>query len=50
VVEDIPKLSATGLPRFQTLLMTVYDHINTICAIIQRLCGKTNCDNSVWWA
>ena len=24
-----------GLPRFQNLLLIVYDHINTICAIIQ---------------
>ena len=23
-----------GLPRFQNLLLIVYDHINTICAII----------------
>ena len=27
-----------GLPRFQNLLLIVYDHINTICAI-QRLFG-----------
>ena len=26
-----------GLSRFQNLLLIVYDHINTICAIIQRL-------------
>ena len=26
-----------GLPRFQNLLLIVYDHINTICAISQRL-------------
>jgi len=26
-----------GLPRFQNLLLIVYDHINTICVIIQRL-------------
>ena len=26
-----------GLPRFQNLLLTVYDHTDTICAIIQRL-------------
>jgi len=26
-----------GLPRFQNLLLIVYDHIKTICAIIQRL-------------
>jgi len=35
------------LPRFQNILLIVYDHINTICAIIQRLFGKTNSDNSV---
>jgi len=29
-----------GLPRFQNLLMIVYDHINAICAIIQRLFGQ----------
>jgi len=28
-----------GLPRFQNVLLIVYDHINTICAIIQRLFG-----------
>jgi len=30
----------TGVPRFQNLLLIVYDHINTICAIIQRLFGQ----------
>jgi len=29
-----------GLPRLQSLLLIVYDHINTICAIIQRLFGQ----------
>jgi len=29
-----------GLTRFQNLLLIVYDHINTICAIIQRLFGQ----------
>ena len=29
------------LPRFQNLLLIVYDHIKTICAIIQRLFGQT---------
>ena len=29
-----------GLPRFQNLLLIVYDHIKTICAIIQRLFGQ----------
>jgi len=27
-------LGNLGLPRFQDLLLIVYDHINTICAII----------------
>jgi len=26
-----------GLPRFQNLLLIVYDDMNTICVIIQRL-------------
>jgi len=26
-----------GLPWFQNLFLIVHDHINTICAIIQRL-------------
>jgi len=29
-----------GLLRFQSLLLIAYDHINTICAIIQRLFGQ----------
>ena len=29
-----------GLPRFRNLLSKVYDHIKTICAIIQRLFGQ----------
>jgi len=28
------------LPRFQNLLLIVYDHTRTICAIIQRLFGQ----------
>jgi len=28
------------LPRFQNLLLIVYDHIKMICAIIQRLFGQ----------
>ena len=35
------------LPRFQNLLLIVYDHINTICPLIQHYLGKTNSDNSV---
>jgi len=29
-----------GLPRFQNILFIVYDHINTICVIIQRVFGQ----------
>ena len=29
-----------GLFRFQNLLLIVYNHSNTICAIIQRLFGQ----------
>jgi len=32
------------LPRFQNLLLIVYDHINMSCAIIQRLFGQ----NKLW--
>ena len=28
------------IPRFQNLLLVVYDHIKTICAITQRLFGQ----------
>jgi len=34
----------SGLPRFQDLLLIVYDHSNTICAIIQRLFRQ----NKLW--
>jgi len=30
------------LSRFQNLLLIVYDHIKTICAIILDYLGKTN--------
>ena len=33
-----------GLPRFQNQLLIVYDHINTIFAIIERLFGQ----NALW--
>jgi len=29
-----------GLLRFQSLLLIAYDHISTICPIIQRLFGQ----------
>ena len=34
-----------GLPRLQDLLLIVYGHTDTICAIIQRLFGQ----NKLWW-
>ena len=36
-VFDVVVQQLLGLPRFQNLLFIVYDHINPICAIIQRL-------------
>jgi len=36
-VYDVVVKQFLGLHRFQNLLLIVYDHINTICAIIQRL-------------
>ena len=33
-----------GLPRFQNLLLIVYDHINMIYKIIQELFGQ----NKLW--
>jgi len=36
-VYDVLVEQLLGLPRFKNLLLIVYDHINTICAIIQRL-------------
>ena len=39
---DIVAKQLLGLPRFQNLglLLVVYDHIKTICAITQRLFGQ----------
>jgi len=36
-VYDVVVKQLLGLPRFQNLFLIVYDHVNTICAIIQRL-------------
>jgi len=36
-VYDVVVHEQYGVPRFQKLLLIVYDLINTICAIIQRL-------------
>jgi len=39
-VYDVVVKQLLGLPRFQNLLLLVYDHINTIYAIMQRLCRQ----------
>jgi len=39
-VYDVAVKQLLGLHRFQNLLLIVYDHINMICAIIQRLFGQ----------
>ena len=39
-VYDVVVKRLLGLRRFKNLLLIVYDHINTICAIIQRLFGQ----------
>jgi len=34
---DVVVKQLLGLPQFQNLLLIVYDYVNTMCAIIQRL-------------
>ena len=46
-IEFVYDVVVKQLPWFQNLLFIVYDHINTICVIIQHYLGKTNSDNSV---
>jgi len=46
-VYDVIVKQLLGLPWFQSLLLIVYNHINTICPRIQHYLGKTNSDNSV---
>jgi len=41
-VYDVVVKQLLGLPRFQYLLLIVYDNINTICAISQRLFRQNN--------
>jgi len=41
-VYDVIAKQLLGLRRFQDLLLIVYDHTKTICAIIQRLFGQKN--------
>jgi len=43
-VYDVVAKQLLDLPRFQNLLLIVYDHTNTICAIIQRLFRQ----NKLW--
>ena len=37
LVYDVVVKQWLGLPQFQNLLLIIYDHINTICPLIQRL-------------
>ena len=46
-VYDVVVKQLLVLPRFQNILLILYDHINTICFLIQHYLGKTNSDNSV---
>ena len=46
-VYDVVVKQLLGLPRFQNLLLLVYDHTNTICELFSDYLGKTNSDNSV---
>ena len=46
-VYDVVVKQLLFLPRFQNILLTVCDHINTIGPLIQHYLGKTNSDNSV---
>jgi len=39
-VYDVVVKQLLGLPRFQNLVLIVYGHTKTICAIIQRLFGQ----------
>jgi len=41
-VYDVVVKQLLDLPRFQNLLLIIYDHINTICAISQRLFRQNN--------
>jgi len=44
-VYDVAVEQSLGLPRFQNLLLILYNHIKTICAIIQRLFGQNELIN-----
>ena len=46
-VYDVVVKQLLVLPRFQSILLIVYDHINTICLLNQHYLGKTNSDKSV---
>ena len=47
--DDVVK-QLLGLPRFQILLLIVYDHIIPFARLFSDYLGKTNSDNSVGWA
>jgi len=40
LVYDVAVKQLLGLPRFQNLLLILYNHIKTTCAIIQQLFGQ----------
>jgi len=46
-VYDVVVKQLLVLPWFQNILLLVYDHINTICPLIQHYSSKTNSNNSV---
>ena len=50
--ESVYVVVVKQLPRFQNLLLIVYNHIKPICAIIQRLFGQieviTGFDGCTW--
>jgi len=49
-VYDVVVKQLLGLPRFQNLLLVVYDHIYTIifyAQLVSDYLGKTNSDNSM---
>jgi len=44
-VYDVVVKQLLVLPRFQNILLIVYDHINTTWPLIQHYLGKTISDN-----
>jgi len=46
-VYDVVVKQLLVLPRFQNILLILYDHINNICLLIRHYLGKTSSDDSV---